>query len=58
MIFANMTKTLDIDMWNSHTPWEVESYHWHGYGYVIKKYPVNTNGGEPLKTPEDFNVSA
>lgn len=30
----------------------------HGYGYVIKKHPVNTNGGEPLKTPEDFNVSA
>ena len=28
----------------------------HGYGYVIKKHPVNTNGGEPLKTPEDFNV--
>ena len=30
----------------------------HGYGYVIKKHPVNTNGGELLKTPEDFNVSA
>ena len=30
----------------------------YGYGYVIKKHPVNTNGGEPLKTPEDFNVSA
>ena len=30
----------------------------HGYGYVIKKHPVNTNGGEPLKTPEDFDVSA
>ena len=30
----------------------------HGYGYVIKKHPVNTNGGEPFKTPEDFNVSA
>ena len=30
----------------------------HGYGYVIKKHPVNTNGGEPLKTLEDFNVSA
>ena len=30
----------------------------HGYGYVIKKHSVNTNGGEPLKTPEDFNVSA
>ena len=30
----------------------------HGYGYVIKKHPANTNGGEPLKTPEDFNVSA
>ena len=24
----------------------------------IKKHPANTNGGEPLKTPEDFNVSA
>lgn len=30
----------------------------YGYGYVIKKHPVNTNGGEPFKTPEDFNVSA
>lgn len=30
----------------------------HGYGYVIKKHSVNTNGGEPFKTPEDFNVSA
>lgn len=30
----------------------------YGYGYVIKKHPANTNGGEPLKTPEDFNVSA
>ena len=30
----------------------------YGYGYVIKKHPVNTNDGEPLKTPEDFNVSA
>ena len=30
----------------------------YGYGYVVKKHPANTNGGEPLKTPEDFNVSA
>lgn len=30
----------------------------YGYGYVVKKHPVNTNGGEPLKAPEDFNVSA
>ena len=30
----------------------------YGYGYVIKKHPANTNGGELLKTPEDFNVSA
>ena len=22
---------VDIDMWISHTPWEVESYHWHGF---------------------------
>lgn len=22
---------IDIDMWISHTPWEVESYHWHGF---------------------------
>ena len=21
----------DVDMWISHTPWEVESYHWHGF---------------------------
>lgn len=30
----------------------------HGYGYVVKKHPANTNGGEPLKTPEDFDVQA
>lgn len=30
----------------------------YGYGYVVKKHPVNTNGGEPLKTPEDFDVQA
>lgn len=29
-----------------------------GYGYVVKKHPVNTNGGEPLKTPEAFDVQA
>ena len=22
---------VDVDMWISHTPWEVESYHWHGF---------------------------
>ena len=22
---------IDVDMWISHTPWEVESYHWHGF---------------------------
>ena len=22
---------IDIDMWISHTPWEKESYHWHGF---------------------------
>ena len=30
----------------------------YGYGYVVKKHPANTNGGEPLKTPEDFDVQA
>lgn len=30
----------------------------YGYGYVIKKHPANTNGGESLKTPEDFDVQA
>ena len=24
---------VDVDMWISHTPWEVESYHWHGFVY-------------------------
>ena len=22
---------IDVDMWISNTPWEVESYHWHGF---------------------------
>lgn len=22
---------VDVDMWISHTPWEVESYHWQGF---------------------------
>lgn len=22
---------VDVDMWISNTPWEVESYHWHGF---------------------------
>lgn len=30
----------------------------YGYGYVVKKHPANTNGGEPLKTPEAFDVQA
>lgn len=30
----------------------------YGYGYVVKKHPANTNGGQPLKTPEDFDVQA
>lgn len=30
----------------------------YGYGYVVKKHPANTNCGEPLKTPEDFDVQA
>lgn len=24
---------VDVDMWISYTPWEVESYHWHGFIY-------------------------
>ena len=24
---------VDVDMWISHTPWEVEPYHWHGFIY-------------------------
>lgn len=22
---------IDVDMWISHTPWEKDSYHWHGF---------------------------
>ena len=27
---------VDVDMWISHTPWEVESYHWHGFVYCAR----------------------
>lgn len=27
---------VDVDMWISHTPWEVESYHWIGFVYCAR----------------------
>lgn len=27
---------VDVDMWISNTPWEVESYHWHGFVYCAR----------------------
>lgn len=51
-----LDKGADIFVGFNKASWScLENY---GYGYVIKKHPANTNGGEPLKTPEDFNVSA
>lgn len=27
---------VDVDMWISNTPWEVESYHWNGFVYCAR----------------------